>query len=60
MKFDDQLFSEIEDPIARKRAIAESAGKAIQQIIEIKGAPFSELQDKLNYLKRALDTMKDL
>ena len=46
------LFLEISDSVARKRALADNASQTIQQIVEMKGVPFTDLQNKLDYLKR--------
>lgn len=56
----NSLFSEIQDPIARKRALADSASEAIEQIIDMKGVPFGDLLDKLDYLKRVLVEIKSI
>jgi hypothetical protein len=60
MSNSDPLFREIDDAVARKRALADSANREIQQIIDMNGVPLDELLNKLNYLKRVLQEIKDL
>lgn len=60
MSDSDPLFREINDSVARKRALADSASCEIQQIIDMNGVPFDELLNKLSYLKRVLQEMREL
>ncbi len=51
-------YSNIEDPIERRRALAESIGLLVDEILGKRGMTVGELSDKLEYIKNASDIIK--
>lgn len=56
----DPFFQNIEDPMARKRALAAQAGKLIDDVIQTVGIPADVLKEKLRYVREAIERMKEL
>ena len=52
------FYASIQDPLARRRALAEAIGLLIDDLIERRGVPYEELRDKLGYIREASEIIK--
>lgn len=53
----DPLFRNIQDPVARKRALADDAKQVIEDI-KVPGISSTDLHNQCNYLHKVIDEMQ--